>query len=110
MSIRVCRIEDLKEHKRGRKSALQGLPEMAQLQTKLAHGLKPYEAIEVELPDVGVKNLRDSFKAYVVKYLRDLQILDYEVQAYQASGKAYVAVVFAPVDNALELNKLIAVA
>jgi hypothetical protein len=96
VSIRVCRIEDLKEHKRGRKPALQGLPELAALKTKLTHGLRPYEAVEIELPDKGVKNLRDSFKAHVVKYLRDLNILDYEVQAYKSGDRDYVAVVYAP--------------
>jgi hypothetical protein len=96
VSFRVCKIEELKEHKRGRKPALLGLPELAQLKTKLTHGLKPYEAIEIELPDKGVKNLRDSFKAHVVKYLRDLNILDYEVQAYKSGDRDYVAVVYAP--------------
>ncbi len=107
MSIRVCRIDELKEHKRGRKSALlRCLPEMRQLETKLAHGLQPYEAIEVELPDTGVKNLRDSFKAHVLRSLRDSKITGYAVQTYRADNKDYVAVYYAPVDNSQELAKL----
>ncbi len=96
MPVRICSIDDLTPHKRGRKSALENLPELAQLKTKLTHGLRPYEAIEVELPRSSVKNLRDSFKARVISYLRDLDIQDYEVQAYQANGKDYVAVVYVP--------------
>jgi hypothetical protein len=107
MSIRVCRIDELKEHKRGRRSALAGLAEVAQLKLKLSHGLRPYEAVEIELPDKGIKNLRDSFKAHIVKYLREVNILDYEVLAYRSGGKDYVAVVYSP-PNAADLEEAVA--
>ncbi len=107
MSIRVCRIDELKEHKRGRRSALTGLAELTQLKAKLAHGLKPYEAVEIELPDRGIKNLRDSFKSHIVKYLREVNILDYEVLAYRSAGKDYVAVVYSP-PNTADLEKSVA--
>ena len=104
MPVRICSVEDLTPHKRGRKSALENLPELAALQTKLTHGLKPYEAIEVELPRSTVKNLRDSFKTRVVSYLRQLDIQDYEVQAYQAGGKDYVAVIYIPPNNMKQIE------
>jgi hypothetical protein len=107
MPVRVCSVDDLVPHKRGRKSALENLEELAQLKTKLSHGLKPYEAIEVELPRSPVKNLRDSFKTRVVSYLRELDIQDYEVQAYDSQGKSYVAVIFVPPNN-VALEKMAA--
>lgn len=96
MPVRVCSSKDLVRGKRGRKPAIEKLVEKVEVQTKLAHGLKPFEAIEVKLPDIGVKNLRDSFKNWAVNYLKELQIPDYEVTAYRSNGADFVAITYEP--------------
>lgn len=93
MPIRVCSYEELTPHRRGRKSSLENLPEMKELETKLAAGLKPYEAVEVELPPSQTKNLREAMKYRILNKLKKLKMeSEYEVHSYRANGKDFVSV------------------
>ncbi len=94
MPVRICRADELTPHGRGRKpSAIEESEDFIQLKTKLANGLKRYEAVEVELAPNGIKTHRELFKRRVVKYLATLHMeAAYEVQGYRAKGKDYVSV------------------
>jgi hypothetical protein len=74
---------------------LDNLAEWTELKTKLSSGLKPFEAVEVELPvNTGLKALRQSFKNRVDAYLKKLNLTDYEVMSYRTHGKEYVSVAY----------------
>lgn len=93
MPIRICQYGDLTPHRRGRRSSLENLPELKDLESKLASGLKPYEAVEVELPPSPVKNLREALKYRIINKLKKLKMEDaYEVHSYRANGKDFVSV------------------
>jgi hypothetical protein len=107
MPIRICKASELTPHGRGRKpSAIEDLAEFVDVKTKLSYGLKPFEAIEVELPESPIKTLRELFKRKVSHYLKSLTLTDYEVMAYRAHGKDYVSVVNTmPISSALRVQK-----
>jgi len=93
MPLRICKTSDLTSHMSGRKSVIDGLSEWMELKTKLSNGLKPFEAVEVELPaNTRLKALRQSFKNRVDAYLKKLNLTDYEVLSYATGGKEYVSV------------------
>lgn len=92
MPIRVCSTAELTPHPKGRKSDLDRMPELNELKATLAHGLKPYEAVEVELPNSSLKNLRLLFRHRVTTYLKRLKLSNYKVSMYKANGKEYIAV------------------
>ncbi len=93
MPIKVVPIKQLTPHGRGRKpSAIETMDEFIELKTILTHGLKPFEAIEVELKPSKVKTMRELFKRRVTHYLKTLHADNYEVQGYRANGIDYVSV------------------
>jgi hypothetical protein len=93
MPVKIVKVDQLTAHGRGRKpSVADDLEEFTQVKTKLAHGLKPFEAIEVELPPSKIKTLRELFKRKVSRYVKELKLTDYEVQAYTVGGKHYVSI------------------
>jgi hypothetical protein len=98
MPIRICKASELTSHASGRKSVLDTMAEWVELKTKLSNGLKPFEAIEVELPaNTRLKALRQSFKNRVDAYLKKLNLTDYEVVSYVAGGHDYVSIWHVPV-------------
>lgn len=104
MPIRVCNYRELTPHRRGRKSRLENLAEMKQLEIKLAAGLKPFEAVEVELPPSETKNLREAMKYRIINQLKKLKMeAEYEVHSYRANGKDFVSVA-----NTAELQQMAA--
>ena len=93
MPIRICTIESLTPVTRGgHKSAVESLPEWQELRTKLSAGLRPFEAVEVELPSSPVKSLRELLKSRAKAYLKKLSLTDYEVKTYKGNGKMYVSI------------------
>lgn len=93
MPIRICTYTELTPHRRGRKSSLENLPETKQLDAKLAVGLKPFEAVEIELPKSPTKNLREAMKYRIINRLKKLKMeAEYEVHSYRANGKDFVSV------------------
>lgn len=92
MPIRVIPIDKLQDHKRGRKAAIDSLPELRDAKVKLSNGLTPYQAIEIELPRLGIKNLRNSFRMHMKDYLKNLKLTDYEISAFTSEGTDYVTI------------------
>src|ERR1700751_5427038 len=92
MPVRICKVQELTPHGRGRKSSMDSLSEFLEVKAKLSYGLKPCEAIEVELPTTSPKSLQGTLKRHIVRYIKKLSLSDYEVQAYRASGKDFVSV------------------
>jgi len=92
MPVRICTIKELTPHGRGRKSTMDSVSEFVEVRMKLANGLKPYEAIEVELPTDHAKSLQGTLKRHIVRLIKKLGLTDYEVQAYRANGKDFIAV------------------
>ena len=100
MPIRICSIENLAPRVRGRRSVVQRLTEYIELKTKLANGLKPYEAIEVRLnpsEEKGHKSILQTFAREVKKDLARLGVKDYTVSAYKSEGQNVIAVYNEPV-------------
>lgn len=100
MPIRICTIETLAPRVRGRRSVVQRLTEYIELKTKLATGLKPFEAVEVRLnpsSEKGHKSILQTFKRQIVDDLKHLGIKDYTVSAYKSEGMNVIAVYNEPV-------------
>jgi len=96
MPIRRCLTNEILKPKRGRKAAIDTLEEFVQMKTLLSVGLKPQEAIEVVMPPNKPKNLRQTFKAKTVEYLREMGLYDFSVECYVSNGRNVVIVAYDP--------------
>lgn len=108
MPIRICKIADLAPKARGRHSIVQRLSEYIDLKTKLANGLKPYEAIEVKLEpssEKGHRSILQTFKRQVQDDLKRLGLTDITVSAYKSEGKNVIAVYNEPVITTASSSK-----
>lgn len=92
MPLRTCKLEELTPHPRGRQSGIDKLEELTELKAVLAHGLKPYEAVEIELPNTKIKNLRVLFRRRIIHMLKRLNLRNYKVNMYRAEGREFIAV------------------
>lgn len=100
MPIRICQVSDLAPKVRGRHSVVQRLTEYVELKTKLANGLKPYEAIEVRLNpsnEKGYKSILQTFKRQVQDDLKRLGLKDLTVSAYKSEGMNVITVCSEPI-------------
>jgi hypothetical protein len=80
-------------YRQARKSALEALPEWIQLKERMNAGIKPGDAIVVELPkDSKIKNVRATLKRRARNYSRKMQF-SYSVRAMRDNSGVDVVIV-----------------
>ena len=83
-----------------KRSGTEGTRTQIELKTKLANGLKPYEAVEIKLnpsAEKGHKSILQTFKRQIQDDLARLGIKDLTVSAYKSEGMNVIAVYNEPV-------------
>lgn len=96
MAFQVGRIDDAPRPTRNKTRVLENTEEWLQTKTKLADGLKPYEAFWITFtPEdkhkFGVKAPGRTFKDMLRRYLKQMG-LKYDVDRYLSEGKEIVRV------------------